>query len=110
MMPTLSIARPLVRRHCRARGGPVETDRTPGSQPETGRGRVMIKVHSERRSMASDLQRVIEPLASYICATDQPTIALNLAYSALFNEVAQVTRVAEAHVARFARPVSNKLT
>jgi hypothetical protein len=67
----------------------------------------MVKLNSApRRTTANDLRRVIEPLASYICATDQPEVVLNLAYSVLFNEVAQVNRVAEAHVARFARATS----
>jgi hypothetical protein len=52
------------------------------------------------RATPSDLQRVIEPLASYICATDRPKAVLNLAFSVLFNEVAQMTRVAKVHVAR----------
>jgi len=70
----------------------------------------MIQVHSApRRMTASDLRQVIEPLASYICASDQPKLALNLAYSALFHEVAQVTRTAQAYVASFARPVSKKI-
>jgi hypothetical protein len=70
----------------------------------------MIQVHSQpRRTMAIDLRQVIEPLASYICASDQPKLALNRAYSALFHEVAQVTRTAQAHVATFGRPVSKKI-
>jgi hypothetical protein len=58
---------------------------------------------------ASDLQQIIEPLASYICASDQPKLALNLAYVALFHEVAQVTRAAQAHVARFVRPIAKEI-
>jgi hypothetical protein len=64
----------------------------------------MIGVSREsRRTTASDLRQVIEPLASYICATDQPHTALKLAWSALFNEVTEVNRVARAHVVGLAR-------
>ena len=67
----------------------------------------MIKIHcAPRRTAANDLRRVIEPLASYICATDRPALVLKLAWSALFSEVTQVTRTAQAHVARFARAAS----
>jgi hypothetical protein len=52
-----------------------------------------------RRLNAADLRRVIEPLADYICAADQPRALLQLACSALFDEVAAVTREARAHVA-----------
>jgi hypothetical protein len=69
----------------------------------------MFKSNLEsRRLSTSDLQRVIEPLASYICATDQPKAVLNLAYSVLFNEVAEVTRAAKARVASFGRANSRK--
>ena len=60
----------------------------------------MFRVHRESpRPSAGDLKRVIEPLASYICATDQPKAVLNLVFSVLFHEVAQVSREARAHVA-----------
>jgi hypothetical protein len=52
---------------------------------------------------AGDLKQVIEPLASYICAADRPRAVLNLVFSALFHEVAQVSREARAHVATFGR-------
>jgi hypothetical protein len=69
----------------------------------------MIKIHcAPRRTTANDLRRVIEPLASYICATDRPKAALQMAYTVLFNEVAQVNRAAQAQVARFARATSKK--
>jgi len=69
----------------------------------------MIRVnHEPRRATASDLERVIEPLASYICALDQPKAALNLAYTVLFNEVTQLTRAAKAQVANFTRATSRK--
>jgi hypothetical protein len=47
----------------------------------------------------SDMERVIEPLASYICATDQPKAALNLALAVLCHEVEQINRSAKAHIA-----------
>ena len=52
-----------------------------------------------RRPNAADLRRVIEPLAGYICAADQPRALLDLACSILLQEVAEVTREARAHVA-----------
>ena len=55
---------------------------------------------------ASDLERVIEPLASYICAADQPKAALRLALSVLFNEVEHTNRAAFARVAAFSAGLS----
>jgi hypothetical protein len=52
---------------------------------------------------ASELERVIEPLASYICATDQPRAALMAALALLFSEVNQTYRAANAQIAAFAR-------
>ena len=49
-------------------------------------------------SAASDLQRVIEPLANYICATEQPRSALNSALAVLFREVEATNRAAVAHL------------
>jgi hypothetical protein len=49
----------------------------------------------------SNLERVIEPLASFICATDQPRAALLSALAILFSEVDQTTRAASAHLATF---------
>jgi hypothetical protein len=56
-------------------------------------------VRTARRATAADLRRVIEPLAGYICAADRPRALLDLAYSILFHEVAEVTQQARAHVA-----------
>lgn len=42
----------------------------------------------------SDLARVIEPLASYICAADRPRSALASALAILMNEVKQTNRLA----------------
>ena len=48
-----------------------------------------------------ELQSVMEPLVSYICATDQPRIALKAALLALARQVEQTNRTACAQVARF---------
>ncbi len=53
-------------------------------------------------SVESDLERVIEPLANYICAADQPRAALASALAALFSEVEQTNRAAIAHCGAFA--------
>jgi hypothetical protein len=49
----------------------------------------------------SELERVIEPLASYICATEQPKAALMTALAVLFSEVDQTFRAANAQIATF---------
>jgi hypothetical protein len=60
----------------------------------------MIRTHRDpRRTAATDLRQVIEPLASYICASDRPRAALSLAFAALAEEVTQLNRVAQRHVA-----------
>jgi hypothetical protein len=51
------------------------------------------------RSNDDDLERVLEPLASYICATDRPRAALKVAVAALFQQVEQTNRAASARVA-----------
>lgn len=53
--------------------------------------------------VSSDLERVIEPLASYICAADQPRAILLSALRLLLSEVEQTNRAAVAHVAAFAK-------
>lgn len=55
-----------------------------------------------KRVPENELQRVVEPLASYLCATDRPRAALNAALEFLFSELAQTNRVASAHIATFA--------
>ena len=49
----------------------------------------------------NDLQRVVEPLASYISASDRPKAALMTALAVLVSEVEQTTRSAHAHVTSF---------
>jgi hypothetical protein len=50
----------------------------------------------------NDLERVIEPLASYICAADQPRAALLSALAVLFSEVEQTNQAALAYFGAFA--------
>ncbi len=47
----------------------------------------------------SNLERVVEPLASFICATERPGAALMSALAILFNEVEQTNRAAKSHFA-----------
>ena len=53
------------------------------------------------QATGSDLERVIEPLASYICAADQPRATLMAALAVLFSEVDQTYRAANAQIATF---------
>ena len=46
------------------------------------------------RPQPSDLVRMIEPLANYICATDKPRTALMSALAVLFSEVEATNRAA----------------
>jgi hypothetical protein len=50
-----------------------------------------------QRHSGSELERVIEPLASYICATDRPKDALMSALTLLFREVEGTHAAALAH-------------
>jgi hypothetical protein len=47
----------------------------------------------------SNLERVVEPLASFICATERPRAALASALAILFSEVEQTNKAANAHFA-----------
>jgi hypothetical protein len=51
----------------------------------------------------SDLHSVVEPLASYICATDQPRAILRRALAVLLDEVNATSCVANLHVAARSR-------
>ena len=44
-----------------------------------------------------DLERVVEPLASYICAAERPNAALRFALALLFREVEATNRAAKMH-------------
>ena len=58
----------------------------------------MITITRTREmSVPRDLESVIEPLASYICATDEPKSALMSALAVLLREVEATNRVANAH-------------
>jgi hypothetical protein len=60
----------------------------------------MTKRHAKiDLTLASDLEQVIEPLASYICAADRPREALLSALSALFDEVKETHRATLMHFA-----------
>jgi len=48
-----------------------------------------------------DLQRVIEPLASYLCAMPQPKTALKLALATLVAEIEQINLSALDQLAAF---------
>jgi hypothetical protein len=49
------------------------------------------------RSNVIDLRQIVEPLANYICATDQPRQALASAIAVLFREVEATNQAAIAH-------------
>jgi hypothetical protein len=49
----------------------------------------------------NELGRVIEPLASYICATDEPKAVLLSALAVLISEVEQTNRAASTCLATF---------
>jgi hypothetical protein len=53
------------------------------------------------RLAVRDLERVVEPLASYICATEQPQTALMSALAVLLRQVATTNRTADAHFRHF---------
>jgi hypothetical protein len=58
------------------------------------------------RASNRDLAKFIEPLASYICATDRPREVLVSALAVLFDEVGETNRTALMHFSsvRAARP------
>jgi hypothetical protein len=57
----------------------------------------VVKFNPKHVPAQSDLERVIEPLASYICAAEQPRAALMSALAVLLAEVKQTNRAALAH-------------
>jgi hypothetical protein len=61
--------------------------------------RLKLNLNATRKS---ELEQVVEPLVSYICATDKPQAVLVRALALLVNEVEQINRVAGARVAAFA--------
>jgi hypothetical protein len=60
----------------------------------------MIKINRALQSAPErNLERVVEPLASFICATERPGAALMSALAILFDEVEQTNRAAKSHYA-----------
>ena len=55
--------------------------------------------HSLGQATDDNLERVVEPLANFICATERPKAALASALAILFSEVEQTNRAASAHFA-----------
>jgi hypothetical protein len=53
------------------------------------------------RTVDRELEQVVEPLVSYISATNQPRAALRSALSVLLREVNETNRAAEELVAKF---------
>jgi hypothetical protein len=53
------------------------------------------------RSTGKDLERVVEPLAAYICATEQPKTALMSALAVLFREVEATNSAAASYFQSF---------
>ena len=45
-----------------------------------------------------NINPLIEPLASFICAAEQPTLVLKLALAALYQEIEQTNRTANGHL------------
>jgi hypothetical protein len=55
----------------------------------------------KKRTIASDIRQMVEPLANYICATDEPKRALMSALAALVHEVESTNVVALTHFHAF---------
>ena len=53
------------------------------------------------RPASTDLHQMVEPLANYICATEEPKRALMSALAALVHEVESTNRVALTHFHTF---------
>ena len=68
----------------------------------------MIRTNRDPRRAATDLRRVIEPLASYICASERPRAALSQALAVLAGEVSDLNRIASGHVNRLARTAADR--
>jgi len=55
-----------------------------------------ISTHMEK-NQRSELDRVVEPLAEYICATERPSAVLRSVFSALMKSVEETNRIANNH-------------
>jgi hypothetical protein len=58
--------------------------------------------HQPDRATEATLKRLAEPLASYICALDNPKAALSWALVVLFDEVGQINDAAKDHISAVA--------
>ena len=64
----------------------------------------MNKTYSTlRQATESELHSVVEPLASFVSATDQPQVALRRALAILLSEVKATDCVTKMHVAAWSR-------
>ena len=57
----------------------------------------------KNRPIVPDLRQMVEPLANYICATDEPKRALMSALAALVHEVEYTNEVALTHFHNFSQ-------
>lgn len=53
------------------------------------------------RKLTFDMHPIIEPLASVICAAEQPGLVLKHALEALYIQIEQTNRTANAHLESF---------
>lgn len=61
-------------------------------------------------TIANELDRMLEPLANYICATGQPRTVLMSALARLFDEVEQTNRAASLQINKFSEPCRHPST
>src|SRR5262245_43515123 len=79
-----------------------------GGKNQTKRRRAMNRTFSNLGNASDDdLQGVVEPLASYICATNRPKDTLRRALAALLSEVNATNCAANMHVAVWSRLAGN---
>ena len=57
----------------------------------------------KNRAIVPDLRQMVEPLANYICATDEPKRALMSALAARVHEVESTNEVALTHFHNFSQ-------
>ena len=53
---------------------------------------------STTQTPAFDVNPIVEPLASFICAAEEPVTVLKLAIAALYRQIEQTNRTANAHL------------
>ena len=53
------------------------------------------------RTPAQEIEQFVEPLASFICATEHPEMALKSAVAALYSQIEQTNRTAHQHISAF---------